>query len=187
MLALDVDKLARERFRFLAHFERRKAARFLHDFVFDRQSVAIPARHIRRAKAGHRFRFHDEILEDFVERGAHVDVAIGERRPVMQDEELRLGARRLNPLVEPRLLPRLEHLRLARGEVCLHRKIRFRQVERLLVILAHARSGEANIHPRKSNARAAPASDRKTGEESVCLTTPGRTVAQIFHFEPEEK
>ena len=86
LLALDVDKLARERFRFLAHLERRKPARFLHDFVFDRQPVAIPAGHVRRAKSRHRFRFHHEILQDFVERGAHVDVAVRERRAVMEDE-----------------------------------------------------------------------------------------------------
>ena len=62
----------------------------------------------------------------------------------MQDEQLGAGARGLDLLVEPDLVPLLEHLRLARGEVCLHRKIRFRQVESVLVILAHARSGEAN-------------------------------------------
>ncbi len=86
LLALDIDEFARKRFRFLAHFERRKAARFLHDLVFDRQSVAIPARHVGRAKAGHGFRFHDEILQDLVERGAHVDVAVGKGRTVVEDE-----------------------------------------------------------------------------------------------------
>lgn len=29
---------------------------------------------------------HDEVFEDFVQRGAHVDVAIGKGRAVMQDE-----------------------------------------------------------------------------------------------------
>ena len=86
MLALDVDEFARERLRFLAHLQRRKPARFLHDLVFDRQSVAIPARHVGRAKAGHGFGFHDEILQDFVERSAHVNVAVRKGRTVMEDE-----------------------------------------------------------------------------------------------------
>ena len=70
----------------LRDFERRKAARFLHHLVFDRQAVAVPARHVRRAFAQHGLRFHDEIFEDFVERGAHVDVAVGEWRTIVQDE-----------------------------------------------------------------------------------------------------
>ena len=70
-----------------------KAARFLHDLELDRQPVAIPARHVGRAKAGHRFRFHDEILEDLVQRRAHVDVAVRERRAVVQDEQFGARAR----------------------------------------------------------------------------------------------
>ena len=73
--------------RLLPHFERGKPARFLHDLEFDRQPVAVPARHIRRAETGHRFRFHDQILEDLVQRRAHVDVAIGEGRAVVQHEQ----------------------------------------------------------------------------------------------------
>ena len=48
--------------------------------------MAIPTRDVRRAFAEHRLRFHHEILEDFVERRAHVDVAVGKRRAVMQNE-----------------------------------------------------------------------------------------------------
>ena len=36
-----------------------------------------------------RLRFHDQILEDLVERRAHVDVAVGKGRAVVQDEQLR--------------------------------------------------------------------------------------------------
>ena len=39
-------------------------------------------------KPSMRLRFHDEILENLVQRRAHVDVAIGERRAVVQHEEL---------------------------------------------------------------------------------------------------
>ena len=86
LLALDIDEFPRERFRSFADFERRKAPGFLHHFVFDRQTMTVPARDKRRAFAQHGLRFRHEIFEDFVQRRAHVDVAVGERRPIMQDE-----------------------------------------------------------------------------------------------------
>ena len=46
--------------------------------------MTIPAGDIRRAFAEHCLRFHHEIFEDFIERGAHVHVSVGKRRPIMQ-------------------------------------------------------------------------------------------------------
>ncbi len=66
------------------------------------KSVTIPARDKRSPKTGHGFGFHDEILEDFVERRAHVDVAVGEGRAVVQDEEFGFGAGSLDLLVKVR-------------------------------------------------------------------------------------
>ena len=76
-------------------------------FVFDRKAVTIPARDVRRALAEHRLRFHHEILENFVERSAHVHIAVGEWRAVMQNEQFPALSRFLNLLVKPRLLPSL--------------------------------------------------------------------------------
>ena len=155
LLALDVDELARECLRFLAHFQRRKPARFLHHLVFDRQSVAIPARHIRRAKAGHRFRFHHQILEDFVERRAHVHIAVGKRRAVVQHEQPAPRHAPFGFVRKARVSSHtFEHLRLARGEICLHRKIRLRQIQRVFVVLAHR--GRATL-PSAFGQRNAPA------------------------------
>ena len=50
--------------------------------------MAVPARDVRRAFAEHGLGFHDEILQDFVERGAHVHIAVGKGRSVVQDKEL---------------------------------------------------------------------------------------------------
>src|ERR1017187_9675325 len=86
LLALKIDIFARESFRFLAHFERRQIARLFDDFVLDGQTVAVPTGNIRRAFAEHGLRFHHEIFQNLVERGAHVDVAIGERRSVVQNK-----------------------------------------------------------------------------------------------------
>ena len=54
------------------------------DLQLDRQAVTIPARDVRRVEAGHVVRLDDEVLEDLVERGADVDLAVGVRRAVMQ-------------------------------------------------------------------------------------------------------
>ena len=70
----------------LTDLQRRKLARFLYHFVLDWQAMAVPTRDVRRAFAEHRLRFHHEVLEDFVERRAHVDIAVGEWRAVMQNE-----------------------------------------------------------------------------------------------------
>ena len=45
--------------------------------------------HVRRVEARHRPRPHDEVLEDLVEGGAEVDVAVGVGRAVVQDEDRR--------------------------------------------------------------------------------------------------
>ena len=58
------------------------------DEPFDRQPVAIPARHIGRVPAQHLLRAVDDVLQDLVERGAEMDFAIGIRRAVMQHEFL---------------------------------------------------------------------------------------------------
>src|SRR5438874_10639437 len=80
-----------------------------------------------------------------------MDVAIGKGRPVMQNKQLSTLSRFLNLPVKPRLLPGFEHLRLARGKVCLHRKFRARQIKRLFVVLTHRRRATLRniFRPRK--------------------------------------
>ena len=80
-------------------------AHFLRDLELDRQPVAIPARHVGRAEAAQGFVFDDDVLENLVQRGADVDVAVGERRAVVQDEFLRAGARGLDFLRKASRLP----------------------------------------------------------------------------------
>ena len=62
------------------------------------QAVAVPARHVRRVEAQHVAGLDDEVLEDLVERRADVDLAVGVRRPVVQQVELgALPRRRIWP------------------------------------------------------------------------------------------
>ena len=134
LLALKIDILARERIATFANFQRRQIARLFNDFVFDRQSVTVPARNVGRTFAEHGLRFHDKIFQDFVERGAHVDVAVGERRAIVKHEQLLVFARLLDLLIKLRFIPHLEQLLLARRQIRLHWKIRARQIERVFVI-----------------------------------------------------
>ncbi len=71
-------------------------AHFLRDLEFNRQAVTIPPGNIRRAFAAYGLVFDDDVLENFVQRGADMDVAIGKRRAVMQDKFWRTSALRLD-------------------------------------------------------------------------------------------
>src|SRR6266436_2281506 len=123
--------------------------------------MTVPARNVRCAFAKHGLRFHDEIFQDFVERGSHVHVAVGERRAVMKDEELPIGARLLDSLVEPRFIPHFQQLWLARDQIRLHRKIRAREIERVFVILAHRGARTLTFTPSQINAMLATPSIHK--------------------------
>ena len=105
LLALHGHPVRRELAAFAPEFEDRHlvliallgAVIFL-DLPFDRQAVAVPAGNIRRVAAEHRLGAHDDILEDFVERGAEMNIAVGIRRPVVKDEfRPTLGAFALQP------------------------------------------------------------------------------------------
>ena len=112
--------------------------------MLDRQSVAVPTRHVRRVEAHHRLRLDDDVLEDFVQRVAHVNVAVRVRRAVVQNR-LRPPFRLLaNELVEIDEAPLLEPLRLVDGQVGLHREGGLRKVQRLLVVTAFGHGGRRN-------------------------------------------
>jgi len=61
---------------------------FLLDLPLDRQAVAVPARHVIGIVAEHLLAARHDVLENFIERVADMDVAVGVRRAVMQDEFL---------------------------------------------------------------------------------------------------
>jgi hypothetical protein len=52
--------------------------------VFYGKTVTVPSRHKRRIKAHHRSAFEDKILEDHIQRVAHVGVSVGKGRPIVQ-------------------------------------------------------------------------------------------------------
>ena len=116
-----------------AKFRRRHfaglAAQFLFDFRLDRQSVAIPAGNVGRAKSGHGLGLHDHVFHDFVQAGAQMDFARGIRRPIVQHKERRIRARFQNAVIETLRFPGSELLRLALGQLGFHGKICLRKVQ----------------------------------------------------------
>src|SRR5437762_3858096 len=101
--------------------------------------MAVPTRHIRRVVPAEGPAFDDDVLENVIERIADVDVAVGKGRPVVQDELLRAGARGLDAVIQPDLLPFFESQRFARDQVGPHGEVRPRQVQCIFVIHRHSK------------------------------------------------
>ncbi len=100
------------------------------DGVFNGQAVAVPAGGVQRIKALQLAAFDDHVLQDFVHRVADVDLAVGIRRAVVQDEFGRSLAGSPQLLVDALLVPVLGPLRLALGQVAAHGKGRIGHVQR---------------------------------------------------------
>ena len=112
---------------------------FLLNLVLNGQTVAVPAGNIARGKARHVARFYNNILENLVQRRAHVDVPVGVRRAIVQHIGS-LAARSLNHgFVAVNGIPLFQGFRLTLGQVCFHGKGGLRQVQCFLII-AHAGS-----------------------------------------------
>ena len=99
------------------------------DLQLDRQAVAVVADDVGGVEPGHRARFDDQLLQNLVERRAHVDVAVGVRRTVVQHELRRAGAALANLAVEVHRGPARERLGLAGRQIRLHREAGPRQVD----------------------------------------------------------
>jgi hypothetical protein len=103
------------------------------DLLFDRQAVAIPAGHVRGAVAAQGFVTKGDVLERLVQRGADVDVAVGEGRAVMQYERRAGGVFLLDGGVQSLLarkgLPMRETCGFALDQIGPHGKVGFGKLE----------------------------------------------------------
>ena len=97
--------------------------------MLDRQAVRVPAGNIGRVVTLKRFILDNDVLQNFVERRADMDVAIGVRRSVMQHELGPAGGNRLFLVIDLFLLPVLEHLRLPFRQIRPHWELRLRQIQ----------------------------------------------------------
>ena len=98
-------------------------AKLFLDAKLDRQAVAVPARDEVALKARHVLVLDDDVFQNFVERVAEVDVAVGVRRAVVENELGFSLALRNHPLVNLVAFPLLDANRLALRQACFHRKI----------------------------------------------------------------
>jgi hypothetical protein len=107
---------------------------FLIDIQFDRQPVAVPTGHERAVMAAHPFGPQDDVLQDLVQGVAHMEMAVGVWRAVMQDIGGPTAGRRLHLLIELVVFPLLQEFRFALGQTGLHFELGLGQIERRPVI-----------------------------------------------------
>ena len=103
------------------------AAKLFFDFPFNRQAVAIPARYIIGVKAHHLVAARHHIFEDFIHGRAHMNMAIGVRRAVMQGISRLVRAVFAQGIIKIDFVPMGQPFRLFLGQACPHRKIGFRK------------------------------------------------------------
>ena len=100
----------------------------------DGQAVGVPAGHIGGAVAGHVLVLDDHVLEDLVQGGADVDVAVGVGGAVVEDKlGLALVARH-HLVVQIVVVHGLEHVRLPLGQAGPHGEVGLGQMDGLVVI-----------------------------------------------------
>ena len=109
----------------------------------DGHTVVIPAGNVRGQVAAHGIAAGDKVLQRLIQRVAHVDVAVGKRRAVVQAEQ-RLALVLFQQLVvKVQLFPVCQHIRLALGQTGAHGKAAFGHVQCLFVF--HVCSSIYNI------------------------------------------
>jgi hypothetical protein len=109
------------------------------DHPFDRQAVAVPAWHVVRIEAEHLLALRHYVLEDLVQRMPDMDVAIGVRRPVVEDESRPAFAGGAQKPVKIEAAPALEDFRLFLRQAGAHRKGGLGQKQRFAVIARFGR------------------------------------------------
>ena len=111
------------------------------DLPFDRQAVAVPARHVVAVLAQHLLGAAHQVLQDLVERVADMEVAVGVGRAVMQHElgpALALGAQALE---QAHVGPALQQLRLLLGQPGAHGEVGLGQKDAGFIVGCHEQLG----------------------------------------------
>ena len=138
LVAHNVDMLGGELFTDLAQLQLGDVLLFLaqrgQSLQLNGQAVGIKAGHIGSLEALHVLVADDDILDDLVQGGAHVDVAVCIRRAVVQDK-LGLAVVVLDQVVvQVVLLPILQHGGLLLGQTGTHLKQSLGQIQGTVVL-----------------------------------------------------
>src|ERR1700736_6323024 len=105
--------------------------------------MTIPAGDIRGVESRHCPALYDKILEDLVQGGPHVNVAISEWRPVMQDKQRTIRMLFLNLPIKIVRFPPSQNFRFPDGEIGFHREFGLRQIQGVFIV--HAKDTETSI------------------------------------------
>ena len=100
----------------------------------NRQTVTIPPGHIGRIKSRQRLGFDDDVLENLIDRVAHVEVTVCIRGAIVKDELWLPLPHLANLGIEVHLRPGLQAIGFTLREIRLHRKICLRQIQRGFVV-----------------------------------------------------
>jgi hypothetical protein len=93
------------------------------DLVFDGKAVAIPSGDKGSPVAAEGFVADDDVLDDLIEGGADVYVAIREGRAVVEKKEGTVGPCPLDLAVEVNFFPVVPSLRFPLGKCCPQREM----------------------------------------------------------------
>ena len=175
LLALTVEPVEGALFALRAQFERIDGVEILDSqvlerFVLDGQPVHVPAGNELRVLSVEQRDLHEHVLEHHVQEVAHVQLAVGIRRPVVQNPRSRGRVALQAPFVRLVLAPPLHALRLSLGKIRFHGKVGLRQIQCVPVI--HHSSPKSS--PRTSKFRSAAA--WTTGRRcDSCAESPSRS------------
>ncbi|MPN19943.1 hypothetical protein SDC9_167318 [bioreactor metagenome] len=109
----------------------------LEDGGLDGQAMGVPSGHIGGAVARHVPVPHDHVLENFVQGGADVDVAVGVGRAVVQHKFGLAGVLLHELLIDAGLLKGLQHGRLPLGQARAHGEVGAGEIDGFVVVLRH--------------------------------------------------
>ena len=130
---LDVDELVGIFLGLLTHLQGGEPCRGLHHAELDRQTVTIPSGNERGLESGHGLRLHHQILEHLVESRPHMDISIGERRAIVEDELRSPLSGLLDCSVETLPLPSCQQLGFTLRKTGFHREGGFGKSDGILV------------------------------------------------------
>ena len=117
------------------------AAMQFFDGVFNWQAVAVPARDVLRIKTAQLLALDNHVLENFVQRVANMQFAVGVGRAVVQDKKRGTLAGIAQALVEAILVPGFDPGRFPLGQIAAHRERGVRQIQGAAVILFVSHGG----------------------------------------------
>ena len=103
--------------------------------MLDRLTVTVPTGHVGCIETSHRLVLDDHVFQHLVVGGAHVDVSIGVRGPVVEHERYAVPRLLEGRAVHIDLVPEAQPVRFTGTQVRAHRKLRLREVHRALVVL----------------------------------------------------